>query len=87
MTDFSVSEKIENLLKQNLKLKTLEVINNSHLHTGHIEAGDAQNTHFKIIAKRDEVIGNSLIDKHRSINDSLSDLMNNPIHALEIKLV
>ncbi len=82
-----ISEEIEEVLKLKLGLNNAEVINNSHLHTGHIEAGNAQNTHFKIIARKDEVSGNSLIEKHRSINQALSHLMNNPIHALEIKLI
>lgn len=77
---------IKEILTKNLNLSEIEVENESHKHAGHREAGEAINSHFKITALKSEIEGSNLINKHKSITNHLKHWMNNPIHAVEIKL-
>lgn len=81
-----LADEINIKLQNDLNPGHLEIYNDSHKHAGHREAGDAINTHFRIEISKDFIDG-SRIDKHRAIMRSISKYMNNPIHAVEIKLI
>ncbi len=68
------------------KINLLEVIDNSHLHAGHVGARDSGETHFKIIIKSDQLAQLNRIAAHRLINQILKDELKQ-IHALEIKIL
>lgn len=77
----SVEQQIQDKLTAGLKLEILDVINESHMHSG-----TRMDTHFKLVAVSDDFLGKRLIQRHQAIFALLGDLMQNPIHALSMHL-
>ena len=51
-----------------------------------MHGGNRLDTHFKLVAVSDDFEGKRLIQRHQTIFGLLSDLMQNPIHALSMHL-
>ena len=77
----SVEKKIEHTLSDNFMLSHLEVINESHMHSG-----PNTETHFKVILVSDEFNGIQLVQRHRKINELLKYELENGVHALSLHL-
>lgn len=69
---------IEEKLNESLSPEVLEVINESHMHSG-----PATESHFKVVAVSDAFEGKMLIARHRMINSALSEELQQ-IHALAL---
>ena len=69
---------IEEKLNESLAPEFLEVINESHMHSG-----PATESHFKVVAVSDAFEGKMLIARHRMINTTLADELQQ-IHALAL---
>lgn len=61
----------------------LNIIDESHKHAGHAQAGGAG--HYLVEIVSDAFAGKNLIQRHRLVYDALDDVMNTEIHALSIK--
>ena len=81
----SVSETIKKKLISEFKPQELEVIDESHLHAGHVGARPEGETHFRLVISSTNFIGKSRIDIQREIYKVLKDELNGPVHALTIK--
>jgi stress-induced morphogen len=79
--DMSVQTQISERLEQALSPLSLEVINESHQHSG-----PGSETHFKVIAVSEAFLGQNRVSRHRQVNALLENLMGNPIHALSLQL-
>jgi BolA protein len=77
----SVEDQIQTFLNEGLNLAHLELENESHMH-----GGNRLDTHFKLVVVSDDFEGKRLIQRHQAIFGLLSDLMQNPIHALSMHL-
>ena len=62
----------------------LELVDESAKHAGHAGAAPGGNTHWKLTIVSAAFAGKSTIARHRMIYQALGDLMQRPIHALEI---
>ncbi|MBL6599227.1 MAG: BolA family transcriptional regulator [Alphaproteobacteria bacterium] len=80
----SVAETIRNKLTTALSPSHLEVIDESHLHAGHIGARPEGETHFKVIVVSMVFAGESRVAAQRRINKILADELAGPVHALSI---
>jgi len=80
----SVAETIRNKLTTALSPSHLEVIDESHLHAGHIGARPEGETHFKVIIVSTLFDGESRVAVQRRINKILADELAGPVHALSI---
>ena len=69
---------IEEKLSTALKPEFLDVINESHMHSG-----PATDSHFKVVVVSPAFEGKILIARHRMVNEALADELNQ-IHALAI---
>jgi len=76
----TVQQTIAQKLANEFTPSHLEVINESNNHN--VPAGSE--SHFKVIIVCDAFDGTSLIQRHRMINESLADELNNDIHALAL---
>ena len=74
----SMQNTIEEKLSTALKPEVLEVINESHMHSG-----PATESHFKVVAVSKAFDGKMLIARHRMINEALADELQQ-IHALAL---
>ena len=77
----SVEKKIEHTLSDNFDLSHLEVINESHMHSG-----PNTDSHFKVILVSDEFKDVKLVQRHRRINELLKFELENGVHALSLHL-
>lgn len=77
----SVQVQISGSLEQALAPLQLEVINESHQHSG-----PGSETHFKVIAVSECFAGQNRVARHRHVNAILASLIGNPIHALSLQL-
>ncbi|SEF62274.1 MULTISPECIES: BolA family protein [Marinobacterium] len=77
----SVENEIEKRLTDGLELVEYRLENESHMHSG-----DRTDTHFKLVAVSSAFEGKRLVQRHQLIYGLLSDLMQNPIHALAMHL-
>ena len=80
------SQTIEKKIEAALKPKSLEVINESHLHAGHQESFDGSGeTHLRIKIVSDAFTGMSRIDRHRAINVLIREEIDQGLHAIAIE--
>ena len=68
-----LKERIIAKLNNNLTVQTLNVINQSHLHQGHLGDDGSGETHFKIELKAKELEEEKLVNSHRKIKDLLKE--------------
>ena len=80
----SVSEEIRRRLAS-LEPDTLELTDDSARHAGHAGAAPGGDTHWRLVIVSRAFSGRNTLARHRMVYDALRDLMNRPIHALEIQ--
>ena len=73
------------MLRESLKPKHLEVVNESHLHEGHADFENPDDTHFRIIVVSDQFDGQNRINRHRRIHGLLKSCFEKGLHALSIQ--
>lgn len=78
---------LEKLLTEAFAPTVLEIMDESHKHAGHREAGSAHETHFRLVIASEALQGQPRVRQHQAIYRAIDPLMNNPIHALAIKVV
>jgi BolA protein len=81
----SVSEIIKKKLIAQFKPTNLKIIDESHLHSGHVGARPEGETHFRLIISSETFIGKTRIEKQRQIYKALKEELAGPIHALSIQ--
>ena len=63
----------------------LEVINESHLHSGHAGSPGTGESHFRLKIVAEAFEGKSRVERHRIVNALLSDELAGTLHALAIR--
>jgi BolA protein len=76
----SVASDIHNTLVDALSPVHLDVINESHQHN----VPPGSESHFKVIVVSGAFEGESLVSRHRSINQLLAAQLTGPVHALSL---
>ena len=64
--------------------QSLNVVDESHQHEGHSGSRAGGQTHFRVYIVSDAFKGKTRLERHRLINDILSDELAGSIHALAI---
>ena len=77
---------IEEKIKLKVKLKNLEIIDNTQKHKGH-KSFSPERYHIKLILKSKYLSSISRIEAHKIINEILKEDLKTTIHALEINIV
>jgi len=62
----------------------LDLLDQSAQHAGHAGAAPGGNTHWKLTIVSAAFAGKPTVARHRMIYQALGELMQHPIHALEI---
>ena len=79
-------EVIRSRLTTALEPVDLEIIDESHLHSGHAGSKSGKG-HFRIRITSDRFLGLPRLQRHRLVYEALGDLMDTEIHALGIEAV
>ena len=75
--------RIQHRLKTLFNPEHLELIDESHLHKGHIGARDGKG-HYRLNMISARFLKKSTIERHRMIFSALEEMMETDIHALSI---
>ncbi|MDC0418643.1 BolA family transcriptional regulator [Pelagibacteraceae bacterium] len=76
---------IENKIKENIKIESISIIDNSSLHKKH-KFFSADKYHLKLEIKSDYLNSLTKLKAQRAIMKLLTKELNTKIHALEIKI-
>lgn len=76
----SVQQALEAKLAQAFDLQHLQVENESHRHN----VPPGSESHFKVVLVSDDFAGKSLVARHRTVYQLLSDDLKSGIHALAL---
>ena len=79
----SVAAKIRERLAA-LEPLDLDLVDESARHAGHAGAAPSGNTHWRLTIVSAAFAGKPTVARHRLVYQALGDLMQNPIHALQI---
>ncbi len=64
--------------------ETIELVDESARHAGHAGARPGGNTHWRLTIVAQAFAGKPTVARHRLVYEALGDLMQRPIHALQI---
>lgn len=81
----SVAQNIEQKLAEAFAPVTLKVIDESHLHAGHVGARPEGETHFRVEVVSAAFAGRSRVDQQRMVYATLSEELTGPVHALSVQ--
>jgi len=82
----SVTQEIEDRLRQAFAPSELSVIDDSESHRGHAGHQEGGESHFNVKIRSDHFKGMSRIARHRSVHDALGPDLISRIHALALDL-
>ena len=85
MQMLTLQEKIEKTLIDAFHPKNLKIINESHLHKGHIGDNQTGESHFAIEIDSKQFKGLTLIEQHREVKQILKPFFEKGLHALRLK--
>lgn len=80
-----MQENIEQKLEIELEPSMLEVVNESHLHAGHLQT-TSKETHFRVRAVADKFENVSAVKRHQMVYGVLADEFEAGLHALALEL-
>lgn len=81
----TVESRMREKLMISLRPTRLDVVNESHLHAGHYSSPGTGESHFRVLIVSEAFAGKSRVERHRIVNDLLSNELKNAVHALAIK--
>ncbi len=77
-------ERLESRLRAALQPVDLQVIDDSHLHAGHVGAAGGHG-HFTVHLVSERFSGLPVVRRHRLVYEAVGDMMTTDIHALSIQ--
>lgn len=80
----SVAQDIERKLNEAFAPTSLKVIDESHLHAGHVGARPEGETHFRVEVVSAAFADCSRVDRQRLVYDILREELAGPVHALSV---
>lgn len=80
-----VKERIARRLTERFTPARLEVIDESHLHAGHVGARPEGETHFRVLIEAEAFRDRSRVERHRMVNETLAEELAGPVHALAVR--
>ena len=81
----TMESRIREKLARRFTPTQLEVVNQSHLHAGHMGSPGTGESHFAVAIISASFAGKSRLERHRLVNAELADELAGGVHALAIK--
>ena len=82
-----IADSIKYKLIRDFSPLMLEVIDQSHLHVGHSEAGSGIETHFYVEIVSSAFEGIARAERHRMVYHCLNEEIKKSVHALSLNLI
>lgn len=87
-TSISIAQQMHQTLAERLTPTTLEVLDESAAHAGHVGAnGTGFGTHFRVRISSPLFTGKARVAKHRLVYDALQEFIDRGVHALAIEVL
>ncbi len=84
----ATAAQLEHRLQTRLQPTTLQVIDESADHAGHMgDNGQGFGSHFRVRIAAPLFTGKTRVAKHRLVYDALQDFLDQGVHALAIELI
>jgi BolA protein len=80
----TMKERIERRLTEAFQPQRLDVIDESHKHSGHAGAREGGETHFRVRVVSDAFTGKRQVERHRLVYEALKAEMAERVHALAL---
>ena len=80
-----VQTEMESLLRAAFAPTTLDVINDSAMHSGHSGDDGSGESHFTVVIESAAFTGKSRLERQRMVNRALGDIPGERVHALAIR--
>jgi len=80
----SVAGAMEKKLREAFAPVRLEIVDESHMHAGHVGARPEGETHFRVTIVSQAFAGRSRVDRQRLVYDLLREELDGPVHALSV---
>ena len=80
----SVAALIEKKLEAALEPIRLEIVDESHLHVGHLNAPKGGESHFHVTIAAAAFEGQNQVSRQRKVYEILADELAGPVHALSL---
>ena len=80
----SVADRIRQKLDQSFQIASLEVIDESDKHRGHVGARPEGETHFRVKIVSPAFEGVNRVERQRMVNKALKEELEGPVHALAL---
>jgi BolA protein len=81
----SLESRMREKLMVALRPSRLDLVNESHLHAGHQSSPGTGESHFRVLIVAEAFAGKSRLQRHRVVNEILSEELSGGVHALAIK--
>lgn len=81
----SLQSRMREKLMVSLSPTRLDVVNESHLHASHAGSPGTGESHFRVLIVSGDFSGKSRVERHRIVNELLSEELRDGVHALAIK--
>lgn len=81
------AERMEKLIRQNLKVIELHLEDESYKHAGHAGNSGGPETHFNLTIVSDDFINQSRVQRQRTVQNWFKEEFANGLHALSMKLL
>ena len=81
----SVADLIKQKLIAELAPTHIEVVDESHLHAGHVGARPEGETHFRVTVVSQAFAGGTRVRNQRLVHGILAEELAGPVHALSVK--
>jgi BolA protein len=78
------AQRLDERLRAALEPSELEIVDDSHMHAGHVGAADGRG-HFTVNVVSERFAGLTVVRRHRLVYDAVGDMMTTDIHALSIR--
>lgn len=62
----------------------LDVVNESHLHAGHLSSPGTGQSHFRVFVVAEKFSGLNRLERHRLVNSLIAEEFEHGLHALAI---
>ncbi len=86
MSTGPTASQLEQRLRERLAPTRLEVLDESHQHSGHAGSnGTGFGTHFRVRVASPRFVGLRPVARHRLVYDALQDFIDQGLHALAIE--
>lgn len=82
----TIAENMQNKLQAAFSPTTLEIVDESHLHAGHMGARPEGETHFRATIVSAAFAGASRVQRHRMVHEVLAEELRDRVHALALLL-